>query len=91
VDNKCLQQVKNFKYLSSEISNKNEKDIEEKLAKCAQIMAILNNIFQPTWIHKSSITKVHTALPVHSFMYGSKIWTQKGRKNIDMNRDATKG
>jgi hypothetical protein len=38
VDNKCLQQVKNFKYLSCEISCGNEKDIQQKPAKFAQIL-----------------------------------------------------
>jgi hypothetical protein len=35
VDNKCLQQVKNFKFLDCEISYKNEGDIQQKLAKAA--------------------------------------------------------
>jgi hypothetical protein len=43
VDNKCLQQVKNFKYLGCKISYENEKYIQQKLAKFAQILGILNN------------------------------------------------
>jgi len=33
VDNKWLQKAKNFKYLCHEISNENEKYIEQKLKK----------------------------------------------------------
>ena len=32
MENKCLQQVKNFKYLGCEISCGNEKDIQQKPA-----------------------------------------------------------
>jgi hypothetical protein len=32
VDNKCLQQVKNFKYLGCEIPYGNEKDIQQKVS-----------------------------------------------------------
>lgn len=35
VDNKCLQQAKDFKYLSSEISYETEKYIQQKVAKIA--------------------------------------------------------
>jgi hypothetical protein len=47
VDNKCLQ-VKNFKYLVCEISYDNQKDFQQKVAKFAQILGILNNTFEPT-------------------------------------------
>jgi hypothetical protein len=33
LDNKCLQQVKNFKYLGCQIFYENEKDIQQKLVK----------------------------------------------------------
>jgi hypothetical protein len=46
VENKCLQQVKNFKYLGCEISCGNEKDIEQKPAQFAQMLGILNNTFE---------------------------------------------
>jgi len=42
VDNECLQQVKNFKYLGGKISYENEKDIKPKLA----------NIFSKNWNFK---------------------------------------
>jgi hypothetical protein len=35
VDNKCLQQVNNFKFLGCGISYKNEGDIQQKLTKFA--------------------------------------------------------
>jgi hypothetical protein len=40
VDNKCIQ-VKNFKYLGCEISYESVKDIQQKVAKFAQILGIL--------------------------------------------------
>jgi len=39
-DNKCLQ-VKNLKYLGCKISYENGKDIQQKLAKFAQMLGIL--------------------------------------------------
>jgi hypothetical protein len=52
VNNKCLQQVKNFKYLGLKISYENGKDVPQKIAKYAKIMGILNNIFKPTSVQK---------------------------------------
>jgi hypothetical protein len=67
VDNKCLQQVKNFKYLSCEISYKNEKDFQQKVAKLVQILGILNNTFKPTVVQKSSRITVYNALALPFF------------------------
>jgi hypothetical protein len=36
VNNKCLYQVKNFKYLGCEISYGNEKNVQQTLAKFSQ-------------------------------------------------------
>jgi hypothetical protein len=36
----------NDEYLGYEISYENEKDIQQKLEKCVQIMRILNNTFK---------------------------------------------
>jgi len=52
VNNKCLQQLKNFKYLGCKISYENGEDVPQKLAKYAKIMGILNNIFKPTLVQK---------------------------------------
>ena len=46
MSNKCLQQVNNFRYLDCEILYKNKKDIQQKLAKFAQILGILKNTLQ---------------------------------------------
>ena len=63
VDNKCLQQVKHFKYLCCEISYLFiSKDTQQKLAQFDQILGILNNNFKPTSIQKSSRIKVYNAL-----------------------------
>jgi hypothetical protein len=54
VENECLQQVKNFKYFSCEISYKNEKGIQQKLAAFAQNLGILNNTFKQILVQKFS-------------------------------------
>ena len=41
---------KEFKYLGCEISYKNEEVVQQNLAKLAQILGILNNIFKPTLV-----------------------------------------
>jgi len=45
VDNKCLQQVRNFKYLGCKISYENGKDIQQKQANFAQMLRILKHHF----------------------------------------------
>jgi hypothetical protein len=50
VVDKCLQVVKNFKYLCCEISYKNEKFIQRQLTKFSEILRILNNTFKPTLV-----------------------------------------
>jgi hypothetical protein len=52
VDNKCLQEVKNIKYLGCDISHGNEHDIQQKLTKFSQILGNLNNSFKPAWVQK---------------------------------------
>ena len=61
VANKCLQ-VKNFQYLGYDIYYEYEKDIQQKLAKFAQILGIMNNNFKPNFVHKFLKIKVHNAL-----------------------------
>jgi hypothetical protein len=68
VNNGCLQQVRNFKYLGCKISYENEKDIEPKLANFAQKMGILNRIFKRTWAQKSSSIKVYNSLVLTCFL-----------------------
>ena len=60
VDNKCLQQVQNFKYLGCDISceSKKKKKYSTEIAKFAQILRILNSTFKPTLAQKSSRIKV---------------------------------
>ena len=69
MDNKCLQQVKNFKYLSCEISYETEKDIQQKLAKFSQILGILNNTFQPNLVQKFSRINVCNALAIPIILF----------------------
>jgi hypothetical protein len=49
VENKHLQQVRNFKYLGCEISYENEKDIQQKLAKFPQILGIETTLLNQLW------------------------------------------
>jgi hypothetical protein len=57
MDNKCLQQAKNFKYLGCEISYESEKGMQPKLAKFTQMLGILNNTFKPNFVQNSSRIK----------------------------------
>jgi hypothetical protein len=84
LDNKCLQQVKKFKYLGCEISYENEKDIQQEAAKCAQILGILNNTFKPTPVRKSLRIKIYSALALPILLHGSEIWTlrQKDKERL---------
>ena len=58
--------------------------IQQKLAKFAQILGILNNTFKPNLVKKSSTIKVYNALSLHILLYGSEIWTlrQKDIKRL---------
>jgi hypothetical protein len=87
VDNNCLQQVKNFKYLGCEISYEHEKDIQQKLATVLQILGILINTFKPTLVQKCSRIRVYNAL-APPLLYGSEIWTiKRGKQTIYINQD----
>jgi len=46
VDNKGLQNVKNFKYLCSGIVYQNDKVIRQKIAKHAEILGMLSGNFE---------------------------------------------
>jgi acetylglutamate synthase len=74
VDNKCLQQVNNFKCLNCEISYGNKNDLRQKVTKFSQILGILSNTFKPTLVKKFSRIKVCNTLALPMLVYGSKIW-----------------
>ena len=59
VDNVCLQHVMNFKYCGCKSSYKNDEVIQQKLAKFAQLLRILN--FKPTSVQKFSRIEVYNA------------------------------
>jgi hypothetical protein len=44
--------INNFKYLGCDIPYVNEKEIQQKLAKFAQILGIQNNSLKPTLVQK---------------------------------------
>ena len=83
VDNKCLQKVKNFIHLGCEISYENETFIQQKLAKFAQTLGILNNTFKQTLVQRVSRIQVYKALAFPILLYGSKIWTLTKRVKND--------
>jgi hypothetical protein len=68
VDIKRLQYVKTFNYLGCEISNENDRDIQQKLAKFAQILGILNIIFKLTLVQKF-LRKKYTMHWLSPFFY----------------------
>jgi len=49
VQNKCLQQVKNFTYLGHEIPYQNEKHIQQKIGKFPQMLGTLKHHFYQIW------------------------------------------
>jgi hypothetical protein len=68
VGNRCLQHVRNFNYLSCEISYENEKGVRQKLGKLAQILGILNNTLKLILVQKfSGVKEYNTRLS--SFFY----------------------
>jgi hypothetical protein len=75
VDYRCLPQVKDFKYLGCEISYENEKDTQQKPAKCSQILGILNNALKLISVQKFSKIKAYNALALPILLFGSEIWT----------------
>jgi hypothetical protein len=81
VDNKCLQEVKNFKFLGCEISYENEGDIQQKLAKFAQTLGILNNTFKTDLVQKFSRIKVYNVPAIHILLYGSGNRSRKKKKD----------
>jgi len=84
VDNKCLQQVKNFKCLSCEVLYESEKDIKQKITKFAPILGIVSNTFKLNLVQKFSRKRVYNAPAVPIHLYGSEIWTlrKKDKKSF---------
>jgi len=68
---KCLQ-VENFKYLDREISYENEKDIQQKPAKFAQLLGIIRNMFKPSLVQKFSRIEPYNALALPTLLMEAK-------------------
>ena len=89
VDDRCLQQVQNFKYRGCETSYGKEKDIQQKLAKIVSNTGKSKQHFQTKIgpeIFKNK--KVHNVLPLPILVYESEFWTlrQKRIKKVHINR-----
>jgi hypothetical protein len=72
---------KEFKYCGCEISYENDKDIQQRLAKCAQLLGILN--FKQTLVQKFSRLKVYNAFVRSILLYGGEIWTLRKKAKND--------
>jgi hypothetical protein len=64
LNNKCFQQVKNFKCLSWEVSYENGNDIQQKIIKFASVLGIVSNTFKPNVVHKFSRVYNAVAVPI---------------------------
>ena len=80
MSNQCLQQINNFKYLGCEIFYQNEKDIQQKLARFAHILGIMNNTFKLILFLKFSTLKLYNALALPILSFGREIWTLRKKK-----------
>jgi len=78
VNNKFLQE-KNFKNFDYE----KQKD-QQKLAKSAQILGILNNALKQTLVEKVPRVKACKALALPNLLDGNEIWTlgEKDKKRL---------
>jgi hypothetical protein len=82
VDDKCLQQVQNFKYLGCEISYEIGKDSEQKLEKFALTLGIVNNNFKQNLDQKfSGIKNIKSSGYPQSFIRKRNWAFHKGIKN----------
>ena len=73
MDNKGSREVDNFKKFSCEISQENEKKIQHKLVKFAQILGILNKTFKIKFLPEISGIKENNNLALPVLLYGSEI------------------
>ncbi|KAJ4431805.1 hypothetical protein ANN_20410 [Periplaneta americana] len=81
INNKIIEQVKNFRYLGYQTSYEEEKDLNEKIIKFNR--AIINQIFKPTLVQKHTRTRIYKTLARPILCFGSEAWTIR---NIDSQR-----
>jgi hypothetical protein len=86
VDNKCLQQVRNFKCLGCEISYENGRDIQQKTIIICSNTENSKQHFKPSLVQKFSTIKVYNVLALPNRLYGSEIWAIR---KIDKKRMTT--
>jgi hypothetical protein len=76
INDTIVEQVSHFKYLGSDISYENKKDIEEKVAKFRQICgSIHRNIKSET--RKDTGIKFYKTTTVPTLMYASETWVMR--------------
>jgi hypothetical protein len=52
-----------------------KKDIQDKITKFLKILGLINNVFKPNQVHKTTRLKVYNTLAVPKLIYGNEIWT----------------
>jgi hypothetical protein len=73
VKDETLEQVNQFIYLGCNIPYQFSNDVESKLAKFLQLIGtIKRNIFKK--VRRETILKIHNALILPTFLYGSENW-----------------
>ncbi|KAJ4440460.1 hypothetical protein ANN_08601 [Periplaneta americana] len=83
INNKIIEQIKNFSYLGYQISYEEEKDLNEKIIKFNRAMGIINQMFKPTLVQKHTRTRIYKTLARPILCFGSEAWTIR---NIDSQR-----
>jgi hypothetical protein len=57
--------------------------VHSKIAKCLQILGVLNNTLKPNLVQRSTRLKLYKTLALPTLLHGSEIWTIK---QFDKNR-----
>jgi len=74
INDKTLEQVRQFTYLGCSTSYQFSNEVEFKLAKFLQLKGtIKRTIFKK--VRTETILKIYNTLVLHTFLYGSKNWT----------------
>jgi len=77
INDKTLEQVSQFTYLSCSISYQFSNDVEFKLAKFLQFLQLIGTIKRTIFkkVRMETILKIYNALLSPTFLYGSENWT----------------
>jgi hypothetical protein len=76
--------VNTFNYLGTLVLHENEKYIHSKVSKFLEITGIINNIFKPNKVRKSTKIKLFSTLALPMLLYGGESWTIKAKDKAEM-------